>query len=161
VEQLGQGGMATVFRAYHAALDRHFQHTVLHLGFSYQGPTELGGLGAGPVPTIDGGDLDLALSYLPDHRVVVIAEPLDADALAVVIADCAYVGAALVMVIEPDGSSPEVPPEATALEAPRSDPGGIFGRTVGRFAAALDQGVPGPEALAQATLAAGWQPATA
>ena len=29
---------------YHAALDRHFQHTVLHLGFSYQGPTELGGL---------------------------------------------------------------------------------------------------------------------
>ncbi len=29
---------------YHAALDRHFRHTVLHLGFSYQGPTELGGL---------------------------------------------------------------------------------------------------------------------
>jgi len=29
---------------YHGALDRHFQHTVLHLGFSYQGPTELGGL---------------------------------------------------------------------------------------------------------------------
>src|SRR3954469_3764841 len=29
---------------YHSALDRHFQHTVLHLGFSYQGPTEIGGL---------------------------------------------------------------------------------------------------------------------
>lgn len=29
---------------YHAKLDRHFNHTVLHLGFSYQGPTELGGL---------------------------------------------------------------------------------------------------------------------
>jgi arginine N-succinyltransferase len=33
---------------YHAALDRHFQHTVLHLGFSYQGPTELGGLVVAP-----------------------------------------------------------------------------------------------------------------
>ena len=26
---------------YHGALDRHFQHTVLHLGFSYQGPVPL------------------------------------------------------------------------------------------------------------------------
>jgi arginine N-succinyltransferase len=33
---------------YHGALDRHFQHTVLHLGFSYQGPTEIGGLVVAP-----------------------------------------------------------------------------------------------------------------
>lgn len=136
------------------------------IGFDDELPVEDGhaspaGPGVGPVPTIDGGDLDLALSYLPDHRVVVVAEPLDADALAVVTADCAYVGAALLIVIEPDAGSPDVPPHATALEAPRSDPDGIFGQTVGRFAAALDQGVPGPEALAQATIAAGWQPATA
>jgi hypothetical protein len=116
---------------------------------------------AGPAPTIDGGDLDLALRYLPDHRVVVVAEALDPDALAVVLADCAYVGAVLVIVLEPDLGPPELPPDATAFEAPRSDPDGIFGRTVGRFAAALDQGIPGATALAQATASAGWQPATA
>ncbi|HEY4159934.1 MAG TPA: arginine N-succinyltransferase [Polyangiaceae bacterium] len=33
---------------YHGALDRHFQHTVLHIGFSYQGPTEIGGLVVAP-----------------------------------------------------------------------------------------------------------------
>jgi arginine N-succinyltransferase len=50
VAQLGRRDAPYIFfdviteEKYHADLDRHFQHTVLHLGFSYQGPTELGGL---------------------------------------------------------------------------------------------------------------------
>jgi hypothetical protein len=115
------------------------------------------GTAGGPLPTIDAGDLELALRYLPDHRIVVVAEPLDADALLAVIGDCSYVGAQLVMILEPNGASPELPPDATAFEAPEADPDGVFARTVGRFAAALDQGVPGPAALAQATAGAGWQ----
>lgn len=110
-----------------------------------------------PVPTIDGGDLDLALRYLPDHRVVVVAEGLEPDALAVVAADCSYVGAVLVVIVEPGAESPGLPQDATAFEAPAADPDGLFGRTIGRFAAALDKGTPGPEALAQATAGAGWQ----
>ena len=112
-----------------------------------------------PVPTIDGGDLDLALRYLPDHAVVVVAEPLDADAIGIVVADCTYVGATLVVVVEPGARAPELPAEATIFEAPRSDPDGLFGRTVGGFAAALDRGASGEEALAQATSGAGWQAA--
>lgn len=113
---------------------------------------------AGPFPTIDAGDLDLGLRYLPDHRVLVVAEPLEPDALAVVVADCSYVGAVLVLIVEPDAAPPDLPADATAFEAPDSDPDGLFGRTVGRFAAALDRGIPGPAALAQATSGAGWQP---
>ncbi|MGH2465233.1 MAG: hypothetical protein ACRDGI_07220 [Candidatus Limnocylindrales bacterium] len=114
-------------------------------------------IGNGPLPTIDAGDLELALRYLPDHRIVVVAEPLDPAALAAVIGDCSYVGAQLIVILEANGSAAGLPPAATAFEAPRADPDGIFARTVGRFAAALDQGVPGPAALAQATAGAGWQ----
>jgi hypothetical protein len=115
----------------------------------------------GPLPMIDAGDLDLALRYLPDHRVVVVAEPLEPDGLLVAAADCSYVGAELVIILEPHGRPPELPLQATVFEAPAADPDGIFGRTIGRFAAALDQGISGPAALAQATAGAGWQPTTA
>ena len=95
-------------------------------------------------PTIDAGDLDLALRYLPDHQVVVVAEALDADALVVVVADCAYVGASLVIILEVGATAARsCRPDATAFEAPDADPDGLFGRTIGRFAAALDQGVAG------------------
>ena len=111
-------------------------------------------------PVLDAGDLDLALRYLPDHQVVVVTERLVADALEVVLADCAYVGATLVVILEAGATAPELPSSATAFEAPDSDPDGLFGRTVGGFAAGLDQGTGAAQALGQATTSAGWQPAS-
>ena len=114
----------------------------------------------GDRPAIDAGDLDLALRYLPDHRVVVVAQALAPEALDVVLADCAYVGATLVAILERGGTAPDLPPDATVFEAPDADPDGVFGRTVGGFAAALDQGADPAHALARAATTAGWQPAS-
>jgi sugar/nucleoside kinase (ribokinase family) len=104
---------------------------------------------------LDPEDLELALRYLPDHRVVVVAEQLGAAALASVVSDCSYVGAELVLIIGP-GATGGLPAGAIVLEAPEEDPDGVFGRTVGLFAAALDQGRPAAEALAAATSGTGW-----
>ncbi len=109
------------------------------------------------VPTVDSGDLELALGYLLEQRVIVVAERLGTDAMAVVAADGSFAGATLVFLVEPGAGLDGLPPDATVLEAPPSDPDGVFGRTVGRFAAALDRGRPGAEALAEATAGAGWQ----
>ncbi len=76
---------------YHGALDRHFQHTVLHLGFSYQGPTELGGLVVTPMRRAAPERYGLLISYvrflfIATHRELfqneLLAEllpPLEAD----------------------------------------------------------------------------------
>jgi arginine N-succinyltransferase len=47
-----------------SALDRHFHHTVLRIGFSYDGPTELGGLVVSPQHRSAPERLGLLISYV-------------------------------------------------------------------------------------------------
>jgi arginine N-succinyltransferase len=49
---------------YSSALDRHFHHTVLRIGFSYDGPTELGGLVVAPAHRSAPERLGLVISYV-------------------------------------------------------------------------------------------------
>jgi arginine N-succinyltransferase len=49
---------------YSSALDRHFHHTVLRIGFSYDGPTELGGLVVAPQHRSAPERLGLLVSYV-------------------------------------------------------------------------------------------------
>jgi arginine N-succinyltransferase len=49
---------------YSSALDRHFDHTVLRIGFSYNGPTEIGGLVVAPVHRRSPERLGLSISYV-------------------------------------------------------------------------------------------------
>jgi arginine N-succinyltransferase len=79
---------------YSAALDRHFHHTVLHIGFSYDGPTELGGLVVAPEHRNAPERLGRQISYV---RFVYIAEhrALFRDHLL----------AELLPPLEPDGTS--------------------------------------------------------
>jgi len=49
---------------YSSSTDRHFHHTVLRIGFSYDGPTELGGLVVHPDERRSEEKLGLLISYV-------------------------------------------------------------------------------------------------
>jgi len=120
-----------------------------------------GGNGQGfpPGPLLEAADLSLGLRYIRDYGVVVAVEPL-ADGGAAVVAEAAAFGDAALVVVAPPGAT--VPPayaRATVFEAPEEDPDGAFAGVVGRYAAALDQGVAPAEAFRAATGEGGWEPA--
>ncbi len=108
-------------------------------------------------PGLEGGDISLALRYLAEMRVVVLAEPLPEAAVEAVVEGAAFAGARLVVLLPPGATPPPLPPEATLLEAPAVDDGS-FGRVVGAFAARLDAGTEPAAAFAEAVKASGWEP---
>jgi hypothetical protein len=108
-----------------------------------------------PGPALDAGDLALALRYLPDYRVVVIAQELDAAALAAVVEAARWAGAALVVATPGAGATSALPDDTTVLEAP-ADAEGAFAQMVGRYAVALDGGAQPAAAFAGASSGAGW-----
>jgi hypothetical protein len=111
-------------------------------------------------PTLEPADIELALRYLPDYRVLVVAEPLASEALQVVVAASRWSGAALILIL-PQGAKPLDLPDATILEAPADDPDDAFASVVGGYAAALDRGEEPAEAFASASTASGWAAAPA
>ncbi|HET9457876.1 MAG TPA: PfkB family carbohydrate kinase [Candidatus Limnocylindrales bacterium] len=112
-------------------------------------------------PTLDAADIGLALRYIPEYRVIVIAEPLAPDALEAAAAAARWAGAALVVIIGAGEAPPTaLGPEATVLEAQVDDPDGTFARVVGEYAARLERGEPPAEAFAAASSGTGWTAAT-
>jgi hypothetical protein len=111
---------------------------------------------AAPEPSLDSGDLELALRYLPDYRVVVVTERLDEPALATVSAAARWTGAQLIVVVPSGTSGRGMPEDATVLESPPADPDGTFAAVIGAYAAALDRGASPAEAFASASVGSGW-----
>ena len=116
--------------------------------------------GSVPVlPRMDAHDVDLALRYLTDYRVLVVADALPAELEAVVLDAAGYTGATIVAVVSSGGRvGPALADAATVLEAPE-DALRPFAELVGRYAAGLDAGTAPAEAFAAATRSAGWEPA--
>lgn len=107
---------------------------------------------------LDAGDVDLALQYLQDYRVVVVDGGLSAGAAAAVVAATRWTGARLVVVAGPT-TFDDLPDDATVFDAPGPDGEGAFAAIVGAYAAALDQGVDPATAFATASIATGWSAA--
>jgi ribokinase len=118
-------------------------------------------------PSLDAGDIDLALKYLPGAKVIVIAAAVSDAAIATAAEAAAYAGARLIVLL-PAGAgvlpaasaatAPAMPAEATVLEAPLDDDGS-FARVVGAFAAALEAGTEPASAFTAAVASSGWEPA--
>jgi pfkB family carbohydrate kinase len=93
-----------------------------------------------PPANLDAADIQLALSYLPEYRVIVVAEPLDQAAMGVVADAIGWSGAALVVVGRPP-TSDRLPEDVTIFDPPDDgDPDGAFAAMVGTYAAGLDRG---------------------
>jgi hypothetical protein len=107
-------------------------------------------------PSLDSGDLQLALRYLPDYRVVVVADALDEASLSTVVAAARWAGAQLIVVVAAGSSVAGAPEDATVLESPAIDADGAFAAVVGAYAAALDRGANPAEAFASASVGSGW-----
>jgi len=110
----------------------------------------------GARPSLDEGDVDLALRYLPGARVIVACDLLPGPAVDVVVRDASYSGAALVLLIRPGAEVPPSAGEAIVLELPDRDDGS-FANLVGFLAAALEAGVEPSAAFAEAVESSGWE----
>lgn len=108
-------------------------------------PPSVGGL------SLDPADIELALRYLSDYRVLVVADPLAEPSLRVALAAAAWTGAALIVVIPPGSTQPLGADDATIIEGPPDDPDDAFAGIVGAYAAAIDRGEEPAEAFASAS----------
>lgn len=110
----------------------------------------------GPARTLEGADVDLALRYLSDVRVVVTVGLVPA-AVAAAAERASWAGAPLIVIRDAgtgaDAEAEELPDGAIVLEAPASDPEGTFAGFVGAFAARLDAGATPADAWAATTRA--------
>ncbi|CAN5648302.1 hypothetical protein BH18CHL1_BH18CHL1_06740 [soil metagenome] len=114
---------------------------------------------SGREPRLDAEDVGLGLGYLLGYGVLVIAERLPQDVMAVALEAARYHQASVVAVVpEGEGAGLTLGEDATVLEAPR-EAGAAFTGMVGRFVAALDAGVSAADAFSAATKGSGWEAA--
>jgi hypothetical protein len=108
-------------------------------------------------PALEAADVELALRFLPQASVIVLADPSAESMVEAGIQGAAFSAARLIVLVPTGGASPSVPPETTVLEAPQDDDGS-FGRLVGIFAGALDAGLDPAAAFSEAVTTSGWEP---
>lgn len=106
--------------------------------------------------SVDAADLELALRYLPDYRVLVVAANLDSPAIEAVVAAASWSGAAVVALVAEDAPDAMFPDGTTVLIRPSHDPDGSFAAMVASYAAALDRGDEPATAFAAAQRGGGW-----
>ena len=112
---------------------------------------------ASPGPALEPADVELGLRYLTDFAVVVLAEPVDAETIAVVATAARWGEARMILVVGGGAAVPDgLPADVVVFESPPDDPDGAFADLVGAFAAALDEGTEAGEAFRSSIASDGW-----
>jgi len=120
-------------------------------------PTGAAAQSSGAATALDAGDVDLALRYLTDFGVLVLAGNPGSDVARVVADAASWSDARLVVLVLGGESEPAgLPPDAIVFAAPDADPDGAFAAMVGSFAAALDDGDDPATAFRSTVAAGGW-----
>ena len=104
-------------------------------------------------PTLEPADVELALRYLTDYRVIVVAEPGRPDLVEVAAIAAGYGDSALVVIV---AQGDDGPPGATVLEQPSAGPDGAFATLVGTLAADLDAGALPEDGIVGEATRLGW-----
>ncbi|HEY7522478.1 MAG TPA: hypothetical protein VH720_02315 [Candidatus Limnocylindrales bacterium] len=117
-----------------------------------------------PDPGLEPADVDLALRYLPDFRVVVVAPDVPSDVAEVADRAASWARATCIRLVW-DAQPPRVPgggpDRSIVLGAPPTDPDGVFASLVGVLAAAIDRGEDPGTAFRNVVAASGWRNAAA
>ncbi|HEU5203040.1 MAG TPA: hypothetical protein VFU17_01955 [Candidatus Limnocylindrales bacterium] len=110
--------------------------------------------------TLDAPDVELALRYLTEFRVIVLADELDPSAVRVAADATSWGNGTLIAVVGEGQPVPgDLPSDAIVLGAPTKDVAGAFDRLVGELAAAIDAGADAQAAFRELVGSAGWEPA--
>ena len=110
-------------------------------------------------PALDAADIELALRYLTEFRVIVVAGDLDDVAVGVAADATGWSNGTLIAVIAEGGREPAgLPADAIVLGSPADD-AEAFDRLVGELAAAIDAGGDPRAAFRELVGSTGWEPA--
>jgi sugar/nucleoside kinase (ribokinase family) len=91
-------------------------------------------------PELEPADVEMALRYLSELEVIVVADPIEAG-VAQGVADAArYAEAQVIAVVSDARPFPVAIPNVTVFDAPEEDPEGRFAQVVGAYAAGLASG---------------------
>jgi sugar/nucleoside kinase (ribokinase family) len=103
-------------------------------------------------PSLEAADVDLALRYLTEYRVLVVVRP-DPALIEPVVAAAAWSAALLVIVAVSDTEPIPALPDGAVVLSLTGDPaeGSMFGSRLGAYAAAVDRGTPSSEAFGALT----------
>jgi hypothetical protein len=104
-------------------------------------------------PSLEPEDVELALRYLTDFRVIVVAEPGRPDLVDVAAAAAGYGEAGLIVLVAHGSDGPA---GATVIEAPPTDEDGDFATLVAALAADLDAGAAPAHGIAGEAARLGW-----
>lgn len=112
-------------------------------------------------PPLDPGDVDLALRYLPEADVIVVAAPGSPGILGVTAQAAGWFDARLIVLAHDGPELAALPAESIAFEPPADDRDDAFATMVAAFAVALEGGEAPAEAFERSVAGAGWASASA